>query len=186
MIAWRGLLQLMEGRWLFGLGLASYWHYWRSVFGSMAYMDPRTGYLHYTYDPKVNMHNNYMDVFGQMGIIGVLVLGWLIVALYLDIYRGYKAEPPGFGKAYLGAAAAGLTGMLFAGMLGDWFFPFVYNVGLKGFRDSYLGWLLLGGVVLINWTREQRLRGAGDDPAQGGVVAAVPAAGADAPGEIAR
>jgi hypothetical protein len=48
---------------------------------------------------------------------------------------------------------AGLAGTLFAGLLGDWFLPFVYNIGFDGFRDSYLPWLLLGGVVVLNATR---------------------------------
>jgi len=40
-------------------------------------------------------------------------------------------------------------GMAAAGMLGDWFLPFVYNIGFRGFKDSYLGWLLLGGLTLL-------------------------------------
>jgi hypothetical protein len=39
--------------------------------------------------------------------------------------------------------------MLIAGMLGDWVLPFVYNVGLRGFRTSVLGWIFLGGIVVI-------------------------------------
>jgi hypothetical protein len=40
--------------------------------------------------------------------------------------------------------------MLVAGMLGDWVIPFVYNVGLSGFRASVLGWIFLGGLVVIH------------------------------------
>jgi hypothetical protein len=39
--------------------------------------------------------------------------------------------------------------MLVSGFLGDWFYPFVYNVGLVGYRSSMLGWLFLGGLVLL-------------------------------------
>ena len=53
------------------------------------------------------------------------------------------------------AAVGALTGVLFAGVLGDWFFPFVYNIGLRGFRDAFVGWLLLGGVVLLDATRSR-------------------------------
>lgn len=153
LIAWQGLAQLLEGRWLMGLGLASYWHYWRGVLGSMAYLDPETGYLHYTYDPTVNMHNNYVDVLGQMGIVGLVVLLWLIFALYVQVTRTYLAERDSFGRAFAVACFGGLTGMVFAGMLGDWFLPFVYNIGLEGFRDAFVGWLLLGGLVLLDATR---------------------------------
>jgi hypothetical protein len=155
LIAWRGLFSLLEGRWLLGLGLGAYWHYWRGIMGSMTFLDPATGYMHFTMDPKVNMHNNYMDILGQMGVLGVIALVWLIVALYRLTRRTYALEPHGFGQAYIAACAGGLTGMLFAGMLGDWFFPFVYNVGLPGFRDSYLGWLFLGGLVLLDHTRAE-------------------------------
>lgn len=156
MIAWRGVLQLLEGRWLLGLGLASYWHYWRGVLGSMTYFDPETGYLHYTFDPQVNLHNNYMDVLAQMGVLGLAALILLFAALAFSCYRRYQAEPPGFGKAYAAAALATLGGMAASGMLGDWFMPFVYNIGLRGFRDSFMGWLLLGGVIVLDATAEAR------------------------------
>lgn len=157
LIAWRGLLSLMPGHWLFGLGLAAYWHYWRDVNQYFAYLDPTTGWLHYTYEPRVNMHNNYVDVFGQMGLLGVLALGWLLFALVRQIRQEYVAESEPFGRAYVAACGAALVGMVFAGMLADWVFPFVYNIGLRGFRDSLVGWLMLGGVVTLAATRARRV-----------------------------
>lgn len=153
-IAWRGLFQLLQGRWLFGLGPASYWHYWRGEIGGMSYLDPGTGYLHYTFNPTVNMHNNYMDVLGQMGLAGVAVMVWLLVALARHAKRQLHAELRGFGRAYAAASLAALGGMLFAAMLGDWIWPFVYNVGLPGFTTSFLGWMMLGGLVVLERTRE--------------------------------
>lgn len=152
-LAWRGLFDLLDGRWALGLGLASYWHYWRGIIGSFAYFDPTQGYLHHTMDPKVNMHNNYIDMLAQMGVLGFLSLIWLIVSLYRHSFRVFRAEPSGFGHAYAAAAICGLTGMLASGMLGDWFFPFVYNIGLNGFRGSSIGWLLLGGLCVLDATR---------------------------------
>ena len=35
------------------------------------------------------------------------------------------------------------------GALGDWFLPFVYNIGIAGFRASVLGWLFLGGLLAM-------------------------------------
>lgn len=153
-IAWRGLFRLLEGRWLFGLGPASYWHYWRGEIGGMSYLDPSTGHLHYTYDPTVNMHNNYMDVLGQMGLAGMVAITWLVLALLRHAKHQLDAERPGFGRAYAAASLAGLGGMLFAAMLGDWIWPFVYNVGLHGFTSAYLGWMMLGGLVVLERTRE--------------------------------
>ncbi|PWH19836.1 MAG: hypothetical protein DDG58_04135, partial [Ardenticatenia bacterium] len=48
------------------------------------------------------------------------------------------------------ACLAGLAGTLVAGMLADWFIPFVYNIGLAGFRASILGWLFLGGLIALD------------------------------------
>jgi hypothetical protein len=162
-IAWRGLVELLEGRWLFGLGLAAYWHYWRGILGQMSYLDPQTGYLHFTFSPQVNMHNNYLDVLGQMGVVGLVALAWLLWAIFRQARRVFESERPGFGKAYGAACLAGLAGMLFAGMLGDWFLPFVYNIGLAGLRDSFLAWLILGGLVVVEATAgsESRVEPAG-------------------------
>ncbi len=152
MVAWRGLFDLVGDRWLFGLGLASYGHYWRGVLGIFSYLDPETGYLHFTNAPQVNMHNNYLDVFGQMGVIGVLALAWLLIALLLNAWRVFHAEPAGFGKAYAAAAVGILVAMSAASVLGDWLFPFVYNIGLDGFRDSSVTWLVLGGLLVLKST----------------------------------
>lgn len=152
-IAFRGLVTLLEGRWLLGLGLAAYWHYWRDVIGQMSYVDPTTGYFHFTFTPTVNTHNNYLDVLGQMGVVGLLVFLWLLAALFYQALRAFRAEAPGFGQAYAAACAGGLAGMAFSGLLGDWIIPFVYNIGMDGFRDSFIGWLLLGGLTLLDATR---------------------------------
>jgi hypothetical protein len=151
--AWRGLFELLDGRWLVGLGLASYWHYWRGVFGMMQFLDPATGYLHFTYDPKVNMHNNAMDLLGQAGILGLAAAVWLFAAVTVMGFKTFQAEDRGFGRAYAGACLAGIVGMLSATMLADWVFPFVYNIGFNGFASAMAGWFLLGGLVVLDRTR---------------------------------
>ena len=67
-----------------------------------------------------------------------------------------KINLSGFSNAYVVGAMGGLVGMLIAGMLGDWVIPFVYNVGLKGFRASVLGWIFLGGLVAIQHIYETK------------------------------
>lgn len=148
-VAWQGLFELVGDRWLLGLGLGAYWHYWRGVLGSFSYLDPATGYLHVTTDPQVNMHNNYLDLFGQVGLVGLLIFLWVLAAIALQAWRVYRSEAAGFGRSYAAACLAGLAGMAFTGMLGDWIIPFVYNIGLNGFREASVAWLLLGGVVLL-------------------------------------
>jgi hypothetical protein len=46
--------------------------------------------------------------------------------------------------------------MLVSGMFGDWLIPFVYNIGLNGFRASVFGWLFLGGLVVIERLADQQ------------------------------
>ena len=53
-----------------------------------------------------------------------------------------------------GGALGGLGGTLVAAVLVDWVLPFVYNIGMTGFRSSILAWVFLGGLVSI----EQILR----------------------------
>ena len=162
-IAWRGLVELLDGRWLLGLGLASYWHYWKGVFGSMSYLDPATGFHHVTFDPQVNFHNNYADILGQMGIVGLIVVLGLLATIILHSYKRWAVSEPGFDRAFAAATTSIAVGMAFSGLLGDWFFPFVYNVGLNGFRDSFLGWMLLGAVVAMESISEQENEQAGND-----------------------
>ena len=67
----------------------------------------------------------------------------------------------GFAQAYVYGALGGLVGTLAAGMLADRVLPFVYNIGLTGFRASMLAWLFLGGLVSI----EQMVRRQGESKA---------------------
>ena len=154
LVAWRGLYIMLNGHWLLGLGLASYWHYWRGEIGRYSYLDPRTNMMHFTINPKVNMHNNFIDILGQMGIVGLICVLGLFAYLTYYAYRQLRAESPGFGQAYAAASLGILAGLFVAGMLADWIFPFVYNVTIGGFRDSMLGWLMLGGLVTLQRTRE--------------------------------
>jgi len=64
---------------------------------------------------------------------------------------------PGFEQAYVIGCLGGLAGSLVAMYLGDWVLPFVYNVGLAGFRTSMIGWIFLGGLVAIETMPRDRL-----------------------------
>jgi hypothetical protein len=55
----------------------------------------------------------------------------------------------GFARGYVFGGLAGLIASLVAGALGDWLLPFVYNIGINGFRASVLAWLFLGGLVAL-------------------------------------
>lgn len=102
-----------------------------------------------------NSHNQYVDLFAQVGLLGVGLFGWCVAALAVWALRLRRRVVNGFGRAYLAAALAGLVGMLVAGMLGDWLLPFVYNIGLRGMRASLVGWFFLGGLAVWDATGEK-------------------------------
>ena len=57
--------------------------------------------------------------------------------------------PNGFIRAYVYGVIGGIAGTILAGVLADWVLPFVYNIGMEGFRGSIISWIFLGGLVSI-------------------------------------
>jgi O-antigen ligase len=135
------LMLAMRRPW-FGLGMAAYRHYSWTVPHEIARVLFR--------GQQVSSHNNYIDIFAQMGGVGLAVFGWLVIAVGRVVRQVSRRFDGGFEAAYAYAALAGLVGMLVSGLLGDWFLPFVYNISFKGFRSSVMGWVFLGGVVALD------------------------------------
>lgn len=134
--AWLILVQIIKISPLWGLGFANY--YWYTP------LFPIRGF-----EVSFNSHNNYLDIVAQTGLVGLvcfLLFLWEVGRLG---WRLRKDAPAGFAQAYVYGALGGLVGMVVAGMFGDWVLPFVYNIGLDGFRTSMLGWLFLGGLVSL-------------------------------------
>jgi hypothetical protein len=121
---------------LLGLGPANYYHY-TSLF-------PILGWY-----VVFNSHSQYVDLLAQTGILGLLCYFWFIWEVGWLGWRLRLKVPEGFARAYVNGALAGLVGMLVAGALGDWILPFVYNIGLVGFRASIFGWLFLGALIAL-------------------------------------
>ncbi len=140
--AWTILGKIVETSPVLGLGPANY-HWYTPLFPIMGY------------DVSFNSHNNYVDIIAQTGLLGFLCFLWFALTVFIIGLRLRGRVQAGFEQAYVSGAVGGLAGMLAAGMLGDWFLPFVYNIGLEGFRASILGWLFLGGLVAL----EQAARG---------------------------
>jgi len=69
------------------------------------------------------------------------------VAGRLPLENLFDARDAHFLHAFVIGAFSGFAATLFSGMLGDWFLPFVYNVGFVGFRSAIYGWLFIGGLV---------------------------------------
>jgi O-antigen ligase len=134
--AWQIVAQLVKSNPLLGLGWANY-HWYAQLY-------PIAGY----YVP-FNSHNNFVDLVAQAGLLGLACFGWLAWRLGWLAIRVRSGADCGFARAYAYGCLGGLAGMLAAGMLGDWFLPFVYNVGMNGFRTSIVAWLFLGGLGVL-------------------------------------
>jgi hypothetical protein len=120
-----------------GLGPANYYHYTPYY--------PILGYY-----VRFNSHNNYVDILLQLGVLGMAAFVWLVAALgRIGWTMRRLVASDGFQLGYVNACLAGLVGCLAASWIGDWFLPFVYNIGYAGFRTSLLGWLFLGGLLAI-------------------------------------
>jgi O-antigen ligase len=134
--AWIIVLNMVQTSPILGFGPANY--YWYTP------LFPIRGY-----HVRFNSHNQYVDILAQTGIVGLAAFFWFFGELALLCWRLRRRAPAGFARAYLYGGLAGVVGMLAAGVLVDWILPFVYNIGLNGYRGSMLAWLFLGGVVTI-------------------------------------
>ena len=134
--AWLIVAEITRANPIFGLGFANY--------NSFAILFPIRGYA-----VRFNSHSQYVDIVAQTGIIGLMCILWFFGAVAWVGWQLRDRVPAGFPRAYVYGALGGLVGMLVAAALGDWVLPFFYNVGLRGFRASVLGWLFLGGLVIL-------------------------------------
>lgn len=141
--AWHILAELISINPVTGLGPANY--YWYTPL-----------YAILGYNIEFNSHNNYVDIIAQTGLLGLAAFAWLAAEIALLAWRLRRTVAPGFERAYVYGALGGLAGMLASGMLGDWIIPFVYNIGLSGFRTSVLAWVFLGGLVALDFIQQRR------------------------------
>lgn len=96
-------------------------------------------------------HTNYIDIFNEMGIVGLGLFIWAVVALLVAMFRSRQKLRVGFDLAYLNGVIAGFGGILVGCIAGDWLIPFVYNIGFKGFPYTVYSWLMLGGATGLQY-----------------------------------
>ncbi len=169
--AWRILIDISRLNPILGLGPANYYSY-TSLFNILGY------------SVSFNSHNNFIDIVAQTGLAGLACFLWFVWELGRLLLRLRRRVLEGFPRAYVIGALGGLAATLTAMMLGDWVLPFVYNVGLEGFRASGLTWMLLGGVLAVErLTRQAESRPAPAPARARGSRALAPASstGADRP-----
>ena len=126
---------------LTGLGLAAY----RAYSGTRPLI-----YEHIVwYAPRISSHNNYIDLFSHVGLIGLGLFFWFVYEigrLGIKLKRHFR---DGFAAGYVNAMLAMGSSALVLMLLADWILPFVYNIGFPGFQASVLVWLFMGGLVAL-------------------------------------
>jgi O-antigen ligase len=98
---------------------------------------------------EFNSHSQYVDLIAQTGYLGLLSFLWVFFAFGRLSWKISKQLTDGFERAYAHGVLAGIIATIVAAFLGDWVLPFVYNVGLSGFRASILPWIFMGGVISL-------------------------------------
>ncbi|MGC9025512.1 MAG: O-antigen ligase family protein [Chloroflexia bacterium] len=134
--AWRIVAEIVKVNPVLGLGPANYYHY-TPLFPILGW------YVNFS------SHNQYVDLVAQTGLLGLACFLWFVWEAGRLGWRLRKEAPAGFAQAYVYGTFGGLVGTAVAGLLADWVLPFVYNIGLAGFRASIMGWLFLGGMCAL-------------------------------------
>jgi hypothetical protein len=97
--------------------------------------------------PLVNSHNNYVDLFSQTGIVGVLLFLWFMLELLRVAVKLRTHFRDNFSGGYVAAMLSAWFAVMVLMALADWFLPFVYNEGFPGFQASVLIWMFFGGLL---------------------------------------
>lgn len=137
-----------------GLGPAAYRPY--------TAMEPLMYYRAYWVAPQINSHNNWVDLFSQVGLLGLGVFVWFAIEVTALGFRLRRRYPEGFAAGYVNAMLATWAGSLVMMLFADWILPFVYNIGFSGFQASVLVWLFLGGLVALEHAEGTHGSGAAD------------------------
>jgi O-antigen ligase len=138
--AWQIVLETTRINPLLGLGPSNYYFYVQQA---------DIGGWGGNWNVRFSSHNNWVDLIAQTGLIGTAVFLLFAFSMGRVAWGLYRRLPAGFTRGYAAACFAGLIATLISGMLGDWFLPFVYNIGLSGLRSSILFWVFLGGLLAL-------------------------------------
>jgi hypothetical protein len=101
------------------------------------------------FQPQINSHNNYVDIFAHTGIVGLGLFLWFIGELGYLAWTLSQRYQEGFLGGYVSTMIGVWVGINVLMMLADWMLPFVYNIGFTGFQASTPVWLFLGGLVTV-------------------------------------
>lgn len=134
--AWKIVLEISRVSPILGMGFSNY--YWYTP------LFPIRGWR-----VSFNSHSQYVDLIAQTGYLGLLCFLWLLIEAGSLSWRLANKVTGGFARAYSNGVLAGVIATLVAAFLVDWVLPFVYNIGLTGFRASVLPWIFMGGLIAL-------------------------------------
>jgi hypothetical protein len=134
--AWKIILEISRVSPILGMGFSNY--YWYTP------LFPIRGWR-----VSFNSHSQYVDLIAQTGYLGLLCFVWLLFETGRLSWGLANKLPGGFARAYSNGVFAGVIATAVAAFLVDWVLPFVYNIGLNGFRASVLPWIFMGGLIAI-------------------------------------
>lgn len=117
-------------------------------------------YRSFVLGPAWSAHNNYVDIFAETGIIGFSFFIWFLFATFRTGWSLDSKLQDGFLRAFNNGALGALVGTVLAMVLGDWFIPFVYNIGYVGFDYNAYAWISLGAMVGLQRFAGNRVRSA--------------------------
>ncbi len=112
-----------------------------------------------TYYPNADVilsHNNYVDIFAELGLVGFGIFMWMLFGMFRTGWEQRKQMPSEFLNGFNYGVLGGFVGICFAMGLGDWFIPFVYNIGVAGFDFAAYGWLLCGAMLALNFMQKPK------------------------------
>ncbi len=134
--AWRIVLEISRISPLLGMGFSNY--YWYTP------LFPIRGWR-----VSFNSHSQYVDLIAEVGYLGLIAFLWVAFEVGRLSWKLSRKVTDGFALGYVYGVLAGICASVIAGFLGDWMLPFVYNIGLPGFRASILPWIFMGGVIAL-------------------------------------
>jgi hypothetical protein len=101
------------------------------------------------WNPQINSHNNFVDLFAHGGVLGLALFFWFMAELGWVGWR-LRRFRDGFAAGYANGMLAACAGALAIMMLADWMLPFIYNIGFHGYQASVLVWLFWGGLIVLD------------------------------------
>lgn len=91
-------------------------------------------------------HSNYVQLASELGLMGLAVFLWVIVAGIRMGMRASRSAPPEL--RWLGVSAAALlAGIAVASLFGDYLFPSRGNNGIVNFGTTVYTWLIMGAAA---------------------------------------